>query len=70
MKPEEALKKLKKLVKRTNAKNKNYIDLEKPHGEADRILIDLIRELLRERKQKDLGERITNYFDKIKKWYA
>jgi len=67
MKPKEALKKLNNLVRKTK---RNHVDLEEPHVEADMILTDLIQELLREKKQKDLGKNITESFNKIKKWYA
>ncbi|MBU2545237.1 hypothetical protein KKC65_02185 [Patescibacteria group bacterium] len=68
MKPEEALKKLKSLVHKTNVKN--HIDLEESHIKADGILVDLIKELLQEKEQRILGEKIAKSFDEINKWYA
>lgn len=68
MKPEKALEKLEKLVKKANVKD--CINLDKYHIEADKILIELIQILLEEKRQKELGKKIAKAFDEIKKWYA
>ena len=67
MKPEEALQKLEKISDKTNTDG--YVDLAKPHIEADKILLDLIQWFLEEVKRKNLGEKIAKTFNRIKKWY-
>lgn len=67
MEPNEALQKLKELADKTN--ESDLVDLAKPHFEADKILVDLVLELLKEKGRQDLGEEINKTFQRIRKWY-